>query len=99
MLNEDVSVLFLWRPLKFSIKGEIWKVVVIVLCGDLSWEDLLDKLEDLSDRESEAWVVVFVVLDVADLLLLGLGICGTAVLSFLPDACSLLYSYARRDEV
>ena len=28
--------------------------------GDLSWEDLLDKTEDLSDRESEAWVVVLV---------------------------------------
>ena len=37
-------------------------------CGDLSWEDLLDKPEDLSDRESEAWVVVPVVLDVTDVL-------------------------------
>ena len=37
-------------------------------CGDLSWEDLLDKPEDLSDRVSEAWVVVLVVLDVTDVL-------------------------------
>ena len=37
-------------------------------CGNLSWEDLLDKPEDLSDRESEAWVVVLVVLDVMDVL-------------------------------
>ena len=35
------------------VKGEIW-----------SWEDLLDETEDLSDRESEAWVVVPVVPDV-----------------------------------
>ena len=35
-------------------------------CGDLSWEDLLDKSEDLSDRESEAWVVVPVMPDVTD---------------------------------
>ena len=37
-------------------------------CGDLSWEDLLDKLEDLSDRESEAWVAVLVVIDMTDVL-------------------------------
>ena len=37
-------------------------------CGYLSCEDLLDKPEDLSDRESEAWVVVLVVLDVTDVL-------------------------------
>ena len=37
-------------------------------CGDLSWRDLLDKPEDLSDRESEAWVNVPVVLDVIDVL-------------------------------
>ena len=35
-------------------------------CGGLSWEDLLDKTEDLSDRESEALVVVPEVLDVTD---------------------------------
>ena len=37
-------------------------------CGDLSWEDFLDKLEDLSDRDFEAWVVIPVVLDVTDVL-------------------------------
>ena len=36
--------------------------------GDLSWEDLLDKTEDLSDRESEAWVVVPEVPEVIDVL-------------------------------
>ena len=35
-------------------------------CGDLSWEDLLDKPEDLSGRESEAWVPVPVMPDVTD---------------------------------
>ena len=35
-------------------------------CGDLSWRDLFDKPEDLSDRESEVWVDVLVVLDVTD---------------------------------
>ena len=37
-------------------------------CGDLSWEDFLDTTEDLSDRESGAWVVVPVVLAVTDVL-------------------------------
>ena len=37
-------------------------------CGDLSWEDLMDTLEDLSDRESEARVFVLEVLDVTDVL-------------------------------
>ena len=37
-------------------------------CCGLSWRDLLDKPEDLSDRESEAWVVVLVVPDVTDVL-------------------------------
>ena len=37
-------------------------------CGDLSCEDLLDKPEDLSDRELEAWVVVLVVPDVTDVV-------------------------------
>ena len=37
-------------------------------CGDLSWEDLLEKTEDLSDRESEAWADVLVVLEVTDVL-------------------------------
>ena len=35
-------------------------------CGDLSWRDLLDKPEDLFDRESEVWVGVPVVPNVTD---------------------------------
>ena len=35
-------------------------------CFDLSWEDLSDKPEDLSDRESEALVFVPEVPDVTD---------------------------------
>ena len=37
-------------------------------CGDLSCEDLLDKPEELSDCESEAWVVVHEVPDVTNVL-------------------------------
>ena len=37
-------------------------------CGDLSWETFLDKPENLSDRESEAWVDVCVLPDVTDVL-------------------------------
>ena len=33
---------------KLLVKGEIWRV-----SDDLSWEDFLDKTEDLSVRESE----------------------------------------------
>ena len=33
-------------------------------CGDLSWEDLLDKTQDLSELEWEAWVFVPEVTDV-----------------------------------
>ena len=47
LLKEDVSGLFLWRPSKFSVKGETWRVVVTLL-----GETFLDKLEDLSDRVS-----------------------------------------------
>ena len=62
LLKEDVTVLFLWRPLNFFGKREIRRVAVI-----FSWEDLLDKLEDLSGREFEARVFVLVVPDVTDL--------------------------------
>ena len=31
-------------------------------CGDHTWEDHLDKSEDLSDRESEVWVDVLMCL-------------------------------------
>ena len=39
VLKEDVSVLFLWRPLKFLVRGEIWRVVVIFL-GETFWISL-----------------------------------------------------------
>ena len=35
-----MSVVFLWRPLKSSVKKETWRVVVV-----LPWEDLLEKHE------------------------------------------------------
>ena len=72
----------------------------------------MDKPEDLSDRESEAWVVVPVVLDVTDVPVSpssvvnefcdGFSCCSDwdfvepQSFSF---SCSLLYSYAGRDEV
>ena len=31
-MKEDVSVLFVWRPLNFLVKGEMEN------CGDLSWD-------------------------------------------------------------
>ena len=74
----------------FSQRGDLES------CGDLSWEHFSDKPEDLSDRESEAWVVVPVAPNVTDVL--GLGICGTAVLIFLQKACSL-YGCVERDDV
>ena len=37
--KEDVRVLFRWRPLKFLVKGEIWRVVVIFL-GKTPWRIL-----------------------------------------------------------
>ena len=102
-MKEDVKVLFLWKLLEF-VKGEIW-----------SWEDLLDETDDLSDRESEAWVVLPVVPDVTDMPVSpscvvtgfcdGFSCCSDwdfvepAVLFFLPKVCLLLYSYAGRDEV
>ena len=42
----------------FSQKGDLER------CGGLSWEDLLEKPEDLSDCEPETRVVVSVVPDV-----------------------------------
>ena len=47
----------------FFVKGEDLKS-----CGSLLWGDHLEKLEDLSDRESEVWVDVLVVFDVIDVL-------------------------------
>ena len=63
LLKEDVRVFVLWKSLKIFSQGRD-----LVSCGDLSWEDLLDKTEDQSDRESEARVDVSVVPDVLDVL-------------------------------
>ena len=53
----------MWRFLRFLVKKETWRVVVIFLEGNL-----LDRTEDLSDRESELWVDVPVVPDVTDVV-------------------------------
>ena len=45
-------------------KGENETEGDLKCCGDLSRRDLLDKPEDLSDRESEVWVDVSMVLDI-----------------------------------
>ena len=84
-------------------------------CADLSWEDPLEEFENWSDCEYGSRARVRVVSGVTDVLvslssvvtelcnffflLLFLGICGTAVLFFLPEACSRLDSHAGRDEV
>ena len=39
LLEEYVRVLFLWKPLTFLVKGEIWRVVVIFL-GKTPWRSL-----------------------------------------------------------
>ena len=49
--------------MKCSVKGEIWRV-----CGGLSWEDLLEKPEDLSDFEPDFRAQVRVVPGVIDVL-------------------------------
>ena len=61
LLKENVSGLFLWRPLKNFIKGGD-----LESCGGLSRRDLLDELEDVFDRESEVWVDALVALGVTD---------------------------------
>ena len=109
LLKEDVTFLFLWRLFEsFSQRGDLES------CGDLSWEDLLDKPEDLSDRESEARVFVSAVLDVTDVPVSPSSVvtefcdsfsCCTELAFVEPQsffskkACSLLYSYAGRNEV
>ena len=57
LLNGDVQGLFPWRLKKFLVEKEIWRVVVIFL-GKTSW----------ISRESEARVVVPIMLDVTDVL-------------------------------
>ena len=105
-VKNDVSILFLWRPCQ---RGDLES------CGGLSWRDLLEKPEDWSDLEPEAWVDVLVVPDVTDVSVSvssvvteccdGLSCCSdrelleTQSFSFSKKACSILDSYARRDEV
>ena len=105
MLKEDVTVLFRWRPLKSSVKGETWRVAVVFLGVDLF------EPEDLSDFEHDTRVEVNVVLDVTDVLVSpsslvtefcdGFACCSDweFVLFFLQKACTLLYNHAGRDEV
>ena len=56
------EVVFLWRPLKSLVKKEVWS------CGDLSWVDLVEKREDLSDCEPDSCAHVRVVPDVTVVL-------------------------------
>ena len=101
---------------RFLSCGGFWYLQSRVRSGEWwSFQYLLDKDEDLSDRESEARVFVLVVPDVTDVpvslssvvtefsdgffVLPYMGICGTAVLFLLQRPCPLLYSYAGRDEV
>ena len=84
-------------------------------CGDVSWEDLLDNPEDLSDCEPDSSVHVRVVLVVTDVLVslssvvtefcVGFSFCldwdfvDPQYFFFLHKACSLWNRYAGRDEV
>ena len=101
VFKEDVTVLFLWILLKSSES-----------CGGLSWEDLLEKPEDLSDCEPGTRMEVPVVLDVlvspssvVTEFCDGFSCCPDwefvepQSFSFSKKACTLLYSYAGRDEV
>ena len=96
--KEDVRVVFLLRPLKNFVKGEIWS------CGDLSWEDLLDKPEDLSDCEPVSCELVRVVLDVTDVpSSVVTEFCDVSSMcsdpEFVEPQCTLLYKYAGGGEV
>ena len=62
----------------FSQEGDVES------CGDLSWEDLFDKPEDLSDREPDSCAHVRVVPDVADVL-----VSPSSVVTELCDVSSL----------
>ena len=54
--EEDVTVLFRWRPLKISVKVESWRVAVVFL-GEISWRSL---------RTSDTRVDLHVVPEVTD---------------------------------
>ena len=84
-------------------------------CGDLSWRDLVEKHEDLSDCESDSCAHVRVVLVVIDVLVSPSSVvtefCDVSPcrsdwefvepqsFSFLQKACTCCTKYARRDEV
>ena len=57
-----MKVLFLWKPLISSVKGEIWRIVVVFL-GGISWRSLRTFIFEPDTR-----VEVLVVLDVIDVL-------------------------------
>ena len=60
--KEEGTVHLLWRPFKSFVKEDLES------CGGLSWEDLLEKQEDLSDCEPDSCAHVHVVLDATDVL-------------------------------
>ena len=84
-------------------------------CGDVSWEDLLEEPEDLSDREPLSCKLVRVVPDVIDVLVSPSSVvtelCDVSPccsdcefvepqsFSFSKKACTFFYRYAGRDEV
>ena len=63
-------------------------------CGGLSWEDLLEKPEDLSDCEPDSCAPVRVVLDVTDVLVSGIR--GTTVLFFPPKRVHLVVQVPKK---
>ena len=99
----------LWRLLESSVKGGD-----LESCGDLSWGDLLEKHEDLSDCKPDSCAHVRVVPDVTDVpvspsvvteLFEFFSCCSDwedvvpQSFSFSNKASTLLCMYARRDEV
>ena len=101
VLKEGLSVLFL--------SGIFLQGRDLESCGDLSWEDLLEKPEELSDFEPDAQVEVLVVSDVSvspssvvtefcDSLWFGSdrGSGGTAVLSFLQKSVPTFVQLRRK---
>ena len=108
--KEDVRFVFLWRPWKSFVKEETWRVMVILSRGDL-----LEKPEDLSDCEPDTREHVRVVPDVTHVPVSPssvvtefcevLSLCSDwedfvpQSFFFLQKASTLLYKYARRDEV
>ena len=103
--EQDVRVLFLWKLLISSVKGEIWRVVVVFLGGE--------KPDDLFDFEPHTRVEVPMVPTVTDVLVSHSSVvtercevssCCSDWEFVEPQSCSFskkagLDSYAGRDEV